>query len=149
MKAALLKAHLGMLGSALILAGCGFADATEKRAQIECLNHLKQLGVAAVLEAQDHENTIPGNFLFLTNHGISPSILICASDPSRKAPPTSVPNPQLILSQLASTNISYQLVNPGGRMTPSNSEAIVRCPFHQQASYLDGQQIKARSEKGK
>ncbi len=147
MKDTALKAHFGILGSALILAGSGLADATEKRAQIDCLNHLKELGLSVTVEAKDHGDTILHDFLFLTDYGISPSVLICPKDPSRRAPSATVSSPQVTLTHLAATNLSYQLVTTGAKLTSSGNQILVRCPLHQQACYLDDQQIRAESEK--
>ena len=129
-----------------MLAGCGLSEATQKRAEIHCRNNLKQIGVAVWIEAEDHENTIPGDFLFLTNHTISPSILICPIDPTRKG--SKVPEPPQLLApgQLQDASISYQLVTPRAKIASSKSEALVRCPFHRQVSYPDGSQVKAKKE---
>src|SRR5262249_43083047 len=81
MKARVLKNHIGLIGSIVILVSC---DAPQMRAKIDCMNHLKELGLSVFIEAKDHEDTIPRDFLFLTNHAISPSVLICPIDPARK-----------------------------------------------------------------
>jgi hypothetical protein len=140
---------VGWLGSVVILAGCGLSDASQKRAQIDCLNHLKQLGVSVVIDAKDHEDTIPSDFLFLTNHAISPAVLLCPMDPAQKGRGVSATQQQLSPAQLSATNISYQLVTPGAKLIASNYQALVRCPFHRQVSYVEGSQISAKSEKNK
>jgi hypothetical protein len=140
---------VGLLGSFAILAGCGLSDAPQKRAQIDCLNHLKQLGVSVVLDAKDHEDTMPRDFLFLTNHTISPAVLLCPMDPAGKGRAVSAREQQLSPVQLSATNISYQLVTPGAKLIASNYQALVRCPFHRQVSYVEGSQIKAKSEQGR
>jgi hypothetical protein len=140
---------VGLLGAFAILAGCGLADDSQKRAQIDCLNHLKQLGVSVVIDAKDHEDTIPRDFLFLTNHAISPAVLLCPMDPARKGRGVSAAEQQLSPAQLSASNISYQLVSPGAKLVPSNYQALVRCPFHRQVGYVEGSQISAKSEKHK
>src|SRR5512141_2851860 len=117
MKATVLKSHIGLIGSFVILVGCGLSDAPKKRAQIDCLNHLKELGLSVFVEAKDHEDTIPRDFLFLTKHPISPSVLICPIDPAQKGRSVSVPDQPLTSVQLQATNISYQLVTPGAKIT--------------------------------
>jgi TPR repeat protein/transglutaminase-like putative cysteine protease len=140
---------VGFLGAFAIVAGCGLSDDSQKRAQIDCLNHLKQLGVSVLIDANDHEDTIPRDFLFLTNHTISPAVLLCAMDPARKGRAVSAPEQQLSPAQLSATNISYQLVSPGAKLIASNYQALVRCPFHRQVSYVEGSQIKAKSEQSR
>jgi len=149
MKARVLKNHIVLIGSVVILTGCDLADDSRKRAQIDCLNHLKLLGVSVVMDAQDHEDTIPSDFLFLTNHGISPSILICPIDPARKGRTFSAPEQQLSPAQCQATNISYQLVTSGAKLASSNYQVLVRCPFHQQASFAEGSRISVKSEASK
>ena len=140
---------VGLLGAFAIVAGCGLSDGSQKRAQIDCLNHLKQLGLSVVIDAKDHEDTIPRDFLFLTNHTISPAVLLCPMDPARKGRAVSAPEQQLSPAQLSATNISYQLVSPGAKLIASNYQALVRCPFHRQVSYVEGSQIKAKSEQSR
>jgi hypothetical protein len=139
----------GLLASFAILAGCDLSDASKKRAQIDCLNHLKQLGLSVVMHAQDHEDTIPRDFLSLTNYAISPAVLLCPMDPARKGRAVSATEQQLSPAQLTATNISYQLVTPGTKLISSNYQALVRCPFHRQVGYVEGSQISAKSEKHK
>ena len=137
---------VGLLGLFAIVAGCGLSDDSQKRAQIGCLNHLKQLGLYVFVDAKDHEDTIPRDFLFLTNHTISPTVLLCPMDPVRKGRGVPAPEQQLSPAELSATSISYQLVSPGAKLIASNYQALVRCPFHRQLSYAEGSQIKAKSE---
>ena len=69
-----LKRMFGLSASFVVLVGCDLSDAPQMRAKMDCVNHLKELGLSVATEANDHAGTIPGDFLFLTKHTISPSV---------------------------------------------------------------------------
>ena len=71
------------LGASLvILVGCDDSDA-KTRQRVQCSNNLKQVGVALVLYAQDHDNLFPKDLLAIafSNYLDQPaSLLVCPSD---------------------------------------------------------------------
>src|SRR5438093_954184 len=61
-------------------------DAQETRALLTCVDHLKQIGLAARIWANDHQERLPFNFLAMSNELSTPEMLVCPSDTARKRP---------------------------------------------------------------
>ena len=67
-----------------ILAGLtlpALAQAKGKAQSITCVNHLKQMGLAAHLYADDHDGNFPPDFLAMKNQLPAPIVLLCPADP--------------------------------------------------------------------
>jgi hypothetical protein len=113
------------------------AKAKEKAQTIQCVNNLKQIGVAARLYADAHKNMWPTDFKSLAPELGSPSVLKCPADTHTTAA-TSV-------SSVSADNISYEMVNSE---TPKASDVYVRCPIHNSVLMGDGSvQIGKRQKK--
>jgi hypothetical protein len=127
------------------------------RAQsISCGNNLKQAGLAFKMWALDHDDKFSFNvstksggseelcardangyeknpaphFQVLSNELITPRLLVCPADESRK--------PARDWDQLSSTNITYRL-QTGTKLNDSlHDEILILCPIHQHKLNCDG-----------
>src|SRR5437867_89826 len=106
-----------------------FAEAKGRAQRINCINNIKQIGLAARMWANDNKEIMPSDFLSMSNELGSPKILTCPADTAR--------------IQAASwlgfdgNSVSYELLSPG---VPEGDPSIVyvRCPIHHNVGLLDG-----------
>jgi len=61
------------------------AKAKENAQTIECVNHLKQLGLSVKTWALDNQDTYPQHVLQMTNEMSTPKILVCPADTAHQA----------------------------------------------------------------
>jgi len=106
-----------------------FAVAKNKAQRIECINNLKQIGLAARLWAIGHNDVFPAAFLVMTNKLSSPRLLVCPGDTNRLV--------ALNWSELGPANISYELLSPGAS-EEEPAVVYVRCPIHNNVGLVDG-----------
>lgn len=124
--------------------------------QINCMNNLKQIGVAFRVWALDHSDQYPFNvstnlggtlevcaldadgfdqnaalhFMTLSNELMVTQVLICASDQAKQ--------PAADFQQLQAINVSYQL-RTGTNLTDSTPQLILAiCPIHHNVLRCDG-----------
>ena len=107
------------------------AKAKEKAVRINCVNNLKQVGLAIRISAGDKGNVLPRSLVDLSNELGSPNILLCPADPRH----TSNPNGYKIWDP---ANVSYQYLTPGANADKVVNQVIVRCPFHNNELMGDG-----------
>jgi hypothetical protein len=116
--------YVALVFSLLILPAMlmpAFAKAKEKAQTIQCMNNLKQIGMATRLYASEHQHVYPSDFKSIEQELGSPKVLRCPADKT-KTTATS-------FSTLSGDNISYEIVNPG--MSDSDaSQVYARCPIH-------------------
>ena len=107
-------------------------DAQETRALLTCVDHLKQIGLAARIWANDHQERLPFNFLAMSNELSTPEMLVCPSDTARKLPND--------WPELNATNVTYELLSPGAATTDTTDPQIVyvRCPIHNNVGLVNG-----------
>jgi hypothetical protein len=115
-----------------ILAGLtlpALAKAKEKAQRINCVNHMKAIGLAARMWADDHSEKFPPDFLSMSNELSSPFILVCPGDSSK----TRVAS----WEEFGPENVSYEYLQPG--ISANEAQAIVfRCPIHGSVVTADG-----------
>jgi hypothetical protein len=113
-----------------------------KDEQRKCLFNLSQIALASKVWAADHNDTMPTNFLEMTNELSDPRILICPADPVHHEisaytnEPFSIP--RYIGHKWNATNISYELLTSGMKKSALSNTVIVRCPVHGTELYGDG-----------
>ena len=130
----------GSLAITAILAGMllpALAKAKSKAQTIQCVNNLKQLGLAARIYATDNKDVFPTNFMSMSAVLGSTSVLVCPSDPSK--------TPASSWSTLTPANISFEFLTPGipeADMDPS--KVMFQCPIHGNVCRGDGSVIQGR-----
>ena len=107
------------------------AKATERAASIQCVNNLKQIGLAARIWANDHNtDVLPADFLSMKNELSSPRVLTCPADHTKALAANwnefNVAN-----------NLSYEIVSPGVKESEPQ-KIFALCPHHGHVCLADG-----------
>lgn len=127
------QANTGTPGS-----GDFFADQKAQAERINCVNNLKQIGLAARIWANDNHDIYPTNFISMTNELGTWKVLQCPSDKSHN-----VTN----WDEVAAGNISYIMDAPGLPQTADLRIVFVECPIHHNILLIDGS-VQMLNEKG-
>ena len=107
-----------------------FAKQKEKSLSLQCINNLKQIGLAARIWANDHKtNALPTDWLAMKNELNTPKILTCPADSGRTGATT--------WDQFDGSSVSYELPS----MAPDERDPYTvysRCRIHGHIGLTDG-----------
>jgi hypothetical protein len=110
------------------------AKAKTRAQDIMCLNNLKQIALALIMYADDHDETLPKDFVALKPYLGGPVVLFCPQDPQRP----DVQSPTWDDFEL--DRCSYEFLEPEMKLPPADpaTTVIARCKIHGHAAYADG-----------
>jgi hypothetical protein len=95
----------------------------------KCINNLKQIGLAARIWATDNSDTLPPNWLSMSNELSTPKVLVCPADQGRSAAPN--------WASFTAANVSYEFLNSNSLDNEPNA-VLARCPVHGHVTLGDG-----------
>lgn len=110
------------------------ARARSRAQEIACVNNLKQIALALILYADDHDGALPKDFAALEQFLGGPAVLFCPQDPQR-------PDVQaLTWDDFEPDRCSYELLKPELKLPSVNAAttAVARCKIHHHEAFADG-----------
>src|SRR5208282_4626915 len=97
--------------------------------RINCVNNLKQLGLAVRIWSNDNTNVFPSDVLLMTNEMGSPKILACPSDKAHQ--------PATDWSSCSLANVSYEFLAPSAS-EDEPTRVLFLCRIHGNVGLCDG-----------
>jgi hypothetical protein len=106
-----------------------FAESRDRAMRINCISNIKQIGLAARMWANDHQDILPANFQTMSNELSSPKVFTCSADTARQGAAN--------WQEFDGSSVSYEMLSPGAPETDP-SVVFVRCPIHNNVGLVDG-----------
>jgi len=109
------------------------AKAKDKAQSIQCINNLKQIGLAAKIHAVDHDDIFPPDLESVQDELYAPRVLICPSDPS-------APDAQgLSWESFNLEQSSYEYLGASQKDDGQDpNRVLARCRIHGHVCRMDG-----------
>ena len=108
-----------------------FARGQGRVPAVSCINNLKQIGLAARIWSNEHNEIFPPSFASMSNELVKTSLLICPQDKAKKpAANFTVLNP--------AQNVSYEYLTPNAKEADVAAQVVFRCPIHGNTVLGDG-----------
>jgi hypothetical protein len=108
-------------------------QAKGKAQEIQCMNHLKQIGLGLRIYAVDHDDHFPPDFASMKEELGNPGVLVCPADPQGALAPGAG------WEGFDFSRSSYEYLKPGiGEMDEPPDTPVVRCKFHGTVVRMDG-----------
>jgi hypothetical protein len=104
-------------------------EARERALRSNCINNLKQLGLAARLWALDNGDQTPPGLLSMIREMGTPKILVCPAETGRQAAAD--------WASFTAANCSYEYLAPSAPDTEPD-RVLFRCPVHGNITLSDG-----------
>jgi hypothetical protein len=109
------------------------AKAKDKAQSVQCIHNLKQIGLAALIYATDHDDSFPPDLESMQNELASPRVLVCPQDPS--APHGN----QLSWDSFDMNLTSYEYLGAGQKNDGQDpNRVLARCRIHGHVCRMDG-----------
>lgn len=106
------------------------SQARDKAMCIQCVNNLKQFGLAVKVYALDNTNLTSPDVLSMSNELSTPIVLVCPADTNRAAAKS--------WSTFTPANCSYEYLAPSSSDDKEPMRVLSRCPIHGNVGLLDG-----------
>jgi hypothetical protein len=106
-----------------------FTDARKQAQRINCINNIKQIGLAARIWSNDNKEVFPNDFLSMSNELSTPKILTCPGDTGRK--------PAQNWQEFDDSRVSYEWLSPG--LSENDTFLVLtHCALHHNVGMSDG-----------
>ena len=103
--------------------------ARDRALQIQCVNNMKQMGLAVRIWAGDNNDAYPPDIVCMSNELSTPKILVCPADEGRQVAAN--------FSSYTDANCSYEFL--GARASESEPTRVMfLCPVHGNVCLVDG-----------
>ncbi len=113
------------------IGGGAMANARQNAQSIQCINNLKQIGLAARMFANDNQATLPPDLISMKQYLVTPKVLHCPADTSKTGATD--------WGEFGPGQSSYDVVTLGFKETEVEPNVVlVRCSVHGHVCLADG-----------